>query len=89
MKGVEASPVEAGRAAPNLEACTGCRSPSPVWISAELSPLSPAPPPPFLGINAEGCVLGPPALSPTWFLNSWGVFWAGVFWSGKRLAHAG
>lgn len=57
MKGVEASPVEAGRAAPNLEACTGCRSPSPVWISAELSPLSPAPPPPLPWYQCRGLCL--------------------------------
>lgn len=102
VKGVEAGLVEAGRAAPSLETCSGCPSPDAVWVSAELHPLNPGPPP-FLGINAKGCVSGPPALSPTWSLtqthcwfssvplrlNSWDVSWEGVSCGGKRLAQAG
>lgn len=38
VKGVEGGLVEAGRAAPSLEACTGCPSPDAVWVSAELHP---------------------------------------------------
>lgn len=45
VKGVEGGLVEAGRAAPSLEACTGCPSPDAVWVSAELHPpLNPRPP---------------------------------------------
>lgn len=63
VKGVEAGLVEAGRTAPNLQACTGCLAPSPVYISTELYPLNPGAPP-LPGINTRSCVLGPLILSP-------------------------
>lgn len=97
--------VEAGRTAPNSQACTGCLAPSPVYISTELYPLNPGAPS-LSGINTKSCVVGPLILSHTphprsltqthrWFLsvpsclNSWDVFWAVDGWGGRRLAHTG
>lgn len=94
VKGVEAGLVEAGRAAPSLEACTGCPSPDAVWVSVELYP---GPPLPWyqcqgLCLRATGLVTHLVSHTDTLLVFARPLVpeqLGCVSWGGKRLAKAG